>query len=431
MIKYQKSKRQSNGGRRCSDERGVALVSVLLISTLLLTAGGLLLLTTSMSATNTGDSAAEMQAYYTAEAGLQQTLNVMRNRDIPAGTMPEGSTEITFRDLVKNRTLENWIPFDGPTLDGAKTTLLGINAYSVYITDPDDQNPIEALRKININPAYQPDRLNIKVTSYGPKRAKKILNMIVIRKGSSSFKAPATITLVGGDAVPHVNLTFNTGESASARYTGNDAAGGAGISAFAVTIPDVLPTLSGIQKAKQVEGPPVSVLGPTSPVAGVPPTPKPEWLETAEAARKFVYGENGLYQDAVRQRRLFSTKPDVAKMSDPTLMTFIDGDVELGAGDQGAGLLVVTGKLLMHGNTSFKGVIYVLGEGVVEREGSGSGVISGGIVIAKFGKESGDFEAPTFFTDGGGSSRLEYNSKAVAEAMTAIPGFAVVGVVEK
>jgi hypothetical protein len=432
MFKQQKLKRQSRSRRRSlSDERGVALVSVLLISTLLLTAGGLLLLTTSMSATNTGDSAAEMQAYYTAEAGLQRTLNVMRSRDIPAGTMPVGSTEITFHDLVKNPTLDKWIPFDGPTLDGAKTTLLGINAFSVMITDPDDQNPIEALRKINLNPTYQPDRLNIKVTSYGPKRAKKILNMIVLRKGSSNYQAPATITLVGGDAIPHVNLTFDTGDSAAVRYTGNDAAGGAGISAFAVTIPDILPTLAGIQKAKQVEGPAVSVLGPTSPIAGVPPTPKPEWLETAETARSFVYGENGLYDDANRQHRYFTTKPDVANMSDPKVMTFIDGDVELGAGDQGAGLLVVTGKLLMHGNTSFKGVIYVLGEGVVEREGSGNGVISGGIVVARFGKDSGDFEAPTFTTDGGGDSLLQYDSKAVSDAMKAIPGFAVVGVVEK
>jgi hypothetical protein len=428
MFRKQKLKRRI---RSRKDERGVALVAVLLISTLLMTAGGLLLLTTSMSTTNTGDSAAEMQAYYTAEAGLQRSLNVMRSRDIPAGTMPAGSTEITFRDLVKNPTLDKWIPFDGPTIEGAKTTLLDVNAFSVFIADPDDKNPIEALRKINVDPTYQPTRLNIKVTSYGPKRAKKILNMIVVRGGLKGFQAPATITLVGADAVPHVNLGFDTGSSAAVRYTGNDAAGGAGISAFAVTVPDVVPTLAGIQKPNQVEGSPVSVLGPTSPVAGVPPTPKPEWLETAEAARTFVYGENGLYDDAVRKHRYFTTKPEVEQMSNPKQMTFIDGDVELGAGDQGSGLLVVTGKLHMHGNTSFKGVIYVLGEGVVEREGSGNGVISGGIVIARFGKTSGDFEAPTFTTNGGGNSRLQYDSKAVSDAISAIPGFVVVGVVEK
>jgi hypothetical protein len=429
MSRKQKSNHTESRRRH---ERGAALVSVLLISTLLMTAGGVLLLTTSMSATSPLDATAEMQAYYAAEAGLQRTLNVMRTKDIPAGTMPAGATELTFRHIALNPTLDKWIPFDGPTIEGAKTTIVGANAFSVSITDPDDQNALLGLRKINTNPTYQPTRLNIKLTGYGPKRAKKILNMIVIRGGLAGFQAPATITLVGTSAVPHTSLSFNTGSSNSARYTGNDAAGGAGVSAFAVVVPDVAPTLAGIERPlTQVVGPPISVLGPTSPVAGIPPTPKPEWLETAKDARDFLYGEDGLLSEAIGQNRYFTTKPDVSDMSNPTQITFVDGDVELGSGDQGAGLLVVTGKLTTHGNTNYKGVIFVLGEGVVERSGGGDGVISGGIVVAKFGRTSGEFQAPTFTTDGGGNSLLQYNSKAVSEAMTAIPGFQVIGVVEK
>src|SRR5687767_16011747 len=97
-------RQMNNPGPRRRSERGAALVSVLLISTLLLTAGGLLLLTTSMSATNTADAAAEMQAYYSAEAGLQRALNVLRTRDIPAGTMPAGATTLTFRHIALNPT---------------------------------------------------------------------------------------------------------------------------------------------------------------------------------------------------------------------------------------------------------------------------------------------------------------------------------------
>jgi hypothetical protein len=417
---------------RRAGERGAALVSVLLISTLLMTAGGVLLMTTSMSATAPLDAAAEMQAYYAAEAGLQRTLNVMRTKDIPAGTMPSGAKELTFRHIALNPTLKNWLPFDGPTIEGAPTTIIGANAFSVSITDPDDQSALLGLGKINTNPTYVPNRLNIKLTGYGPKRSKKILNMIVVRGGLSGFQAPATITLVGGASVPHNNLTFNTGDSNAARYTGNDAAGGAGVSAFAVVVPDVVPTILGIEKPlSQVVGPPISVLGPTSPLPDIPPTPKPEWLETAQDTRDFVYGEEGLMRDAVNQDRYFTEKPEVSAMSNPTQITFVDGDVDLGSGDQGAGLLVVTGKLTMKGNTSFKGVIFVLGEGSVERSGGGDGVISGGIVVAKFGRESGEFEAPTFSTNGGGTSLLQYDSKAVSEAMSAIPGFQVIGVVEK
>jgi hypothetical protein len=416
---------------RRRDERGVALISVLFISALLLSAGGVLLLTTSMSATNPLDAAAEMQAYYAAEAGLQRALNVMRSKDIPAGTMPAGETKLTFRDLVLNPTLANWIPFDGPSINGANTTLIGINAFSVSVTDPDDQGPV-LLRKININPTYQPKRLSIQLTGYGPKRARKVLNMIVVLGGLNGFQAPATITLRGSDAVPSVPLNFDTGSSGSVRYTGNDAAGGSGISAFAVIVPDVTPTLLGIEKPNQVVGSPVSVLGPTSPLAGVPPTPEPDWLQTADATRNFLYGEDGLQSEAAAQNRYFTTQPATSAMGttgNPKL-TFIDGDVDLGSGDQGTGLLVVTGNVTMKGDTSFNGVIFVLGAGSVVRSGSGNGVISGGIVVAKFGS-TGDFQAPTFVTNGGGNSLVQYNSTSVGEAMTTVPGFEVIGVVEK
>ncbi|MDT4896384.1 MAG: hypothetical protein QOH25_1461 [Acidobacteriota bacterium] len=426
MRKAQKLNRPSRSRR---NERGMALVSVLLISTLLLTAGGLLLLTTSMATTNTADSASEMQAYYSAEAGLQRTLNVLRSRDIPAGTMPAGQTKLTFRDIALNPALDKWIPFDGPTVDGAKTTLVGTNAYSVAITDPDDQNPIQALKKISINPNYQPARLNIKLTGYGPRRAKKILNMLVARSGLGGFQAPATITLRGSDAAPPPPLALDTGNSNVVRYTGNDAAGGAGISAFAVTVPDVTPTLAGIQRANQVEGPPVSVLGPTSPIPGVPPTKQPDWLNTADDTRAFV---SDLKSDAVGQNRYFQTKPDASAMgtAGAPKFTFVDGDVDLGPGNNGTGFLVVTGNVTMRGNTDFNGVIFVLGGGDVHRNGGGNGTISGGIVIAKFGA-TGGFQAPTFTTNGGGNSRIEYNSTAIGEALSTMPGFQVLGVVEK
>ena len=49
-----------------------------MVATLLLAAGGALILTTSTSTTTAIDATAEMQAYYGAEAGLQQALNILR-----------------------------------------------------------------------------------------------------------------------------------------------------------------------------------------------------------------------------------------------------------------------------------------------------------------------------------------------------------------
>jgi flagellar basal body-associated protein FliL len=90
-----------------ADERGAALITMLLISLLLLTAGGALIMTTSMSATNTVDAAAEIQAYYAAESGTQAVLNIFRGNVAPNpvfATDPFGeiadANKISFRKAV-------------------------------------------------------------------------------------------------------------------------------------------------------------------------------------------------------------------------------------------------------------------------------------------------------------------------------------------
>src|SRR5688572_31411425 len=64
-------------------QRGAALITTLLISALLLTAGGMLIITTTIAGINTIDAAAETQAYYGAEAGIQASLNVLRGNVLP------------------------------------------------------------------------------------------------------------------------------------------------------------------------------------------------------------------------------------------------------------------------------------------------------------------------------------------------------------
>ena len=73
-----------NRRTRCrSSERGAALITSLMVATLVLAAGGALILTTGMSTTTAIDATAEMQAYYGAEAGIQQSLNVLRGNVNP------------------------------------------------------------------------------------------------------------------------------------------------------------------------------------------------------------------------------------------------------------------------------------------------------------------------------------------------------------
>jgi hypothetical protein len=78
-------------------ERGAALITTLLLATLLLTAGGALVMMTTLSAVTAVDSTAEMQAYYGAEAGLQQTLNILRGNVYNSSSTPA----VTFRSIVE------------------------------------------------------------------------------------------------------------------------------------------------------------------------------------------------------------------------------------------------------------------------------------------------------------------------------------------
>ncbi len=87
--------------------------------------------------------------------------------------------------------------------------------------------------------------------------------------------------------------------------------------------------------------------------------------------------------------------------------TFVNGNCTL---DGGAGLLIVTGNLVMNGNPNFNGIILVLGNGYMERDGAGNGNILGTTYIAKFARSwpasenamPHPFLAPTFITNGDG-----------------------------
>ena len=112
--------------------------------------------------------------------------------------------------------------------------------------------------------------------------------------------------------------------------------------------------------------------------------------------------------------RHFTSGTTINDSVNASQFTFVDGDCTL---QNGSGFLVVTGTLTMRGNTNFKGVIVVLGKGVVVRDGGGNGDIFGGITIAAFDRTAGDFTAPSFHTNGGGNSMIQYDSSALKSAL--------------
>lgn len=148
------------------NEKGAALVMVLLMSSLLLIASAGLLLEVTMNTANVTDATAEQQAYNAAESGIQATLNVLRGHTVPNplidNTKPAGDSanRIDFKkalSLSQSNTgsdtstaprLSRWLNYnytpassliaDRITLGTNSYNPLKDNAYKVVITDPDN-----------------------------------------------------------------------------------------------------------------------------------------------------------------------------------------------------------------------------------------------------------------------------------------------------
>ncbi len=285
--------------------------------------------------------------------------------------------------------------------------------------------------------APEPKRIIVQATGYGPRGARKKLEMMVSR-ANFDFESPATVTLRG--ATNCAPMTFATGNSNAKEYKGADASGAeAARPAFAINGCDYDDGVWGTGNPDTVSG--SSQFGildnGTAPDAPMTSTPvdTPAFLENADKARQYV---NDLEQTARSQGRYFKSAGSMSVNSGTSsapAFTFVDGDCDLNGG---AGLLVVTGNLEMSGNPSFDGVILVLGKGNVNRNGGGNGTVSGTMIVARFDRTwptienalPHPFRAPTFNTNGGGNSTMQYSSEAVRRALGMVGGPRVSGVAE-
>lgn len=397
--------------RRKPRESGAALITVLMLSTLLLGAGGTLLLVSAMSTRTAIDSTAEMQAFYGAEGGLQATLNVLRGNIAPVSGMANGS-KISFRNAVtlsasnlptdssSSARLSGWLNYDYTPTDSTVPDRVSLTssyspqngiAFSVVVTDPDN-TPVAS---------GEPARLRLRVTGYGPKGAIKRLELVVKR---TNFDYDPVATIMMRSSEDGTPVTFTTGESAAKEYSGHDHVDGT----------TVLPTFGSntdVDKAIEVSAANKNTVA--DPIASkISTSALPSWLQTAPEARSFLTTQKA---NAVSQGRYFSSFSGNAGSSSSPAFTFVDGNCVL---DGGAGLLIVTGNLEMNGNPSFEGLILVLGAGSVNRDGGGNGNIYGAITVARFDVNgTGGFLGPIFNTNGGGTSKIQYDSAAVRKAL--------------
>lgn len=393
-----------------SGESGAALLTVLMLSTLLLAAGGTLILVSTMTGRTAIDSTAEMQAFYGAEGGLQATLNVLRGNVTPVSGMPADS-KISFRNAITLNTsnlpsdssgsprLSGWLNYDYTPVGASVADRVSLTssyspqngiAFSVEASDPDNTPVANG----------EPARLRLRVTGYGPKGAVKKLELVV-KRTNFDYDPVATIMMRSSD--DGTPVTFTTGDSSAREYSGHDHDGTTVLPAFGSNTDGDM-SIEFDAATKNTVKDPIAATVSTSAL--------PSWLQSASEARAFVNTQKG---NAISQSRYFNSFNGYAGSASSPAFTFVDGDCVL---DGGAGLLIVTGNLELNGNPSFDGLILVLGGGNLNRDGGGNGNIYGAITVAKFDQNgTGGFLAPSFTTNGAGTSTIQYDSMAVRKAL--------------
>lgn len=444
-----------NCKRGFSNQRGAALITTLLFSTLLLAAGGALIVSTSSSATTAIDSTAEMQAYSAAEAGLEAALNVFRGNVAPVSGLT--GTKMNFRNAINPATsnkpgdlgpprFSGWLTYsttytDRVPISASYTPQSGF-AYGIEIADADLSSHAVGT---------PPTKLRVTSTGRGPKGATKKIEMI-IQPSSFDFAAPGTVTMRGAD--DGSPMSFDLGGTPIKVYSGQDLANptAANLPAFVTTNHDTRLATTTLASGVTTVAPELGVLTidtsinpgatianspPSSPVTPTPPNvaTTPAFLQSADTARAFLSELQAL---AVSSGRYFTSWSGGASGTTAApAFTFIDGNATVSGG---AGLLVVTGHLILHENVSFSGLVLVLGNGSISREGGGPGVFGGAVVVANFDRtwpasqngQAHGFKAPAFSAqhDDGNIVRMQYDSSAVDQA-TALTGLRVVHVVER
>jgi hypothetical protein len=289
--------------------------------------------------------------------------------------------------------------------------------------------------------AVEPYRLKVVSTGYGPGSSQKKLEGVILRDVVNGLPSTSALTMVG----PGANIVFQPGPG-SPTYCGVD---------------------PGIDPGETIPNNPTCVPDPNSPSAPaigvtdqtaldtvkgslgntqVVPAPDiltdgPEWLATAPNLNDYLYGLDGLIYKAKQSGKyipdtngsgvtdLDSFMP-VGNFTDGSGLTFCEGSCTVGP-RSGGGILVVTGNFEYSGNFNFRGTIIVVGN--MHRNGAGSGVILGSVIIAPYdlSNPSTGFLSPRFTTTGGGTSDIIYNGATQAFDGTSAVSNLMIGVAEK
>lgn len=412
-------------------QNGSALVTALIVLVLLSVMGITLLFISDSDAKMNKAGVRAKKSFYLAEAGLEVGRKQLRDNNLTSTNKTSLSDELTvgagangvinFDPATVKPTYDSSGNVTGFTGYGddvplvASTSFAG-GRYATFLTN-DAIDGRTALADSN-------SRVVVTAIGAGSDRSTETVQAVVTNSVLPGF--PATITILGPTA------DFNGGTSNSKTYTGNDCQGATGYTGIPGLSVPVIGTIGGASQASAQTGvikPPSYTSGTevgTATVHDVTSTINPFWTDcnslramasTVQASADYVC----------------TTASPCSHWGTSTIntVTFVDGDLSVG---DGKGVLWVTGTLNTAGNSSWEGIIIVVGKGVFIRSGGGNGSTWGAEIVANIAGPdgvygngddctggTGGFGVATHNADGMGNHDTAYCSDAISQALNGFP----------
>jgi hypothetical protein len=365
-----------------SNERGSAMIMAVFVLALLASVGAALLFITETELKMGQADMASKETFYLSEAGLEDGRTAVFLMNLAS------SDPHDLDDELEAVAVDGTIDFDPDALEPVWDSDGNLTGFTGYGND----QPLKAMTQLGDgwyaaflqnDPAEgvsttvdNNNRVLITAMAVRPGRRVEVTRALVERPDTFDLP-PSTITILGPNAI------FDGGSSNSKYYVGND---------YGTHCP---PGTSG-------ESPVVGVIGSDSEASAETGVIQPDtFVEGAQTGVDTVDDLTAdpdlpeLWTDCDKLIELAAIihdgadligdeNTDISELGVPgsPKAVYIEGDYEFGGNWTGAGLLLVTGHLTMHGATGWEGPIFVIGEGSFLRSGSGNATVAGGIIVA-------------------------------------------------
>jgi hypothetical protein len=360
-------------------ERGSALLLAVFTLGLVGTAGlSLLFLTHSSTSMVRGDLSAK-HAFYMAEAGQENGRMTLFGTngtdafddDLATAAGANGTLDLDPAALRPLRDASGEIVgFTGFGDDAPlrATTSLNDGWFAAFLTN----DPAEAGSLVDGN-----DRVLVTGVGAGRGNALEVVQALLVREYIPPLLPPALFTIVGPDPI------FDGGPSNDKLYRGDDCSD-----------PDVEVPVVGVIGSAGETAAEAGVVKPETYVSGsetgldtvddIASAIEPSWLDCS-----YLHDLTARVRDVAQVSGNTSTPTsDLGTPSSPKT-AYIEGDYDISGSFAGGGLLWVTGELRMDGRASWYGAIYVVGQGLLLRDGGGSGFTEGAVFLANIAGPDG------------------------------------------